>query len=147
MVEDVMIFLKQKPILEAFGGLSVVFYGSGVAVYAFEGVSLVALMVLNFGDFLSLVGSSVSCILGYVLPALFHLLVFKEEMKWNGIVLDVAIMILELVFAVLGTCKVFSLGDFLCKGGRGYAGVMDASSEDGRRADFYNVILVHLVMF
>ncbi|KAF9603683.1 hypothetical protein IFM89_037446 [Coptis chinensis] len=210
MVEDVMIFLKQKPVLEAFGGLSVVFYGLGVAVYAFEGigmvlplesetknkekfgktlgwsmcfislmyagfgalgyfafgdetqdiittnlgkgllsnlvqlclcinlfftfplmmnpvyevferrfwggrycfwlrwlvvlgVSIVALMVPNFADFLSLVGSSVCCILGFVLPALFHLLVFKEEMKWNIMVLDVAIVILGMVFAVSGT--------------------------------------------
>ncbi|KAF9617279.1 hypothetical protein IFM89_035223 [Coptis chinensis] len=210
MVEDVMISLKQKPVLEAFGGLSVALYGLGVAVYAFEGigmvlplesktknkekfgktlgwsmcfislmyvgfgalgyfafgdeiqdiitpnlgkgllsnlvqlrlrinlfftfplmmnpvyevferrfcggrycfllrwlvvlgVSLVALMVPNFGDFLYLVGSSVCCILGCVLPALFHLLVFKKEMKWNGIVLDVANVILGLVFAVSGT--------------------------------------------
>ncbi|PIA56876.1 hypothetical protein AQUCO_00700912v1 [Aquilegia coerulea] len=210
MVEDVMIYLQQKPVLNAFGGLSVVFYGLGVAVYAFEGigmvlplesetknkekfgktlglsmifialmyggfgalgyfafgeqtqdiittnlgkgwlsnlvqlclcinlfftfplmmnpvyevferrfcdgryciwlrwlvvlaVSLVALMVPNFADFLSLVGSSVCCILGFVLPALFHLLVFKDEVKWTGRILDVSIVVLGLVFAVSGT--------------------------------------------
>ncbi|KAK1303838.1 Lysine histidine transporter-like 3 [Acorus calamus] len=210
MVEDVMIFLKQKPVLEAFGGLSVVFYGLGVAVYAFEGigmvlpleaeasdknkfgkilgvsmgfisvmyglfgvlgylafgdntkdiittnfgsglisvlvqmglcvnlfftfplmmnpvyevierrfcqkrfclwlrwvvvlgVSLVALLVPNFADFLSLVGSSVCCILGFVLPALFHLKVFKREMGFWAMALDVGIMILGIVFAVSGT--------------------------------------------
>ncbi|KAF8410640.1 hypothetical protein HHK36_003172 [Tetracentron sinense] len=210
MVEDVLIYLKQRPVLEAFGGLSVFFYGLGVAVYAFEGigmvlplesetkdkskfgkilgssmafislmyggfgalgyfafgeetkdiittnlgqgllsnfvqlglcvnlfftfplmmnpvyevferrfcegryclwlrwvvvlgVSLVALSVPNFADFLSLVGSSVCCILGFVLPALFHLMVFKEEMGWKGVVLDVVVVVLGVVFGVSGT--------------------------------------------
>jgi proton-coupled amino acid transporter len=52
------------------------------------GVSLIALLVPIFADFLSLVGSSVCIVLGFVLPALFHLLVFKEEMSWIGMVLD-----------------------------------------------------------
>lgn len=210
MVEDVMIYLQQKPVLQAFGGLSVVFYGMGVAVYAFEGigmvlpletetkdknkfgktlaismvfialmyggfgvlgyfafgdetqdiittnlgkgwvsnlvqlclcvnlfftfplmmnpvyevferrfchgmycfwlrwlivlaVSLVALTVPNFADFLSLVGSSVCCILGFVLPCLFHYLVFRDEMKLGGMVLDWSIVVLGIVFAVSGT--------------------------------------------
>ncbi|KAL5713775.1 Amino acid transporter avt3c [Ranunculus cassubicifolius] len=210
MVQDVIIFLKVKPVLEAFGGFSVVFYGLGVAVYAFEGigmvlplesetknkakfgktllwcmifiaimyagfgalgyfafgqetqdiittnmgkgvlsysvqlclclnlfvtfplmmnpvyevferrfykgmycfwlrwlvvlaVTLVALMVPNFADFLSLVGSSVCCILGFVLPALFHLMVFENELKYIGKILDVSIIALGLIFAVSGT--------------------------------------------
>ncbi|KAM3757816.1 hypothetical protein ACB098_02G218200 [Castanea mollissima] len=210
MVEDVMIFLQNRPALEAFGGLSVFLYGVGVAVYAFEGVgmvlpleseakdkdkfgkvlglcmtfisllyggfgalgyfafgdetkdiittnfgqglismlvqlglcvnlfftmplmmnpvyevverrfcdsrfclwlrwamvllvSLVALLVPNFADFLSLVGSSVCVVLGFVLPALFHLLVFKEEMSWKGIVLDGCVLVLGVVIAVTGT--------------------------------------------
>ncbi|KAL4645734.1 hypothetical protein ACB092_02G255800 [Castanea dentata] len=212
MVEDVMIFLQNRPALEAFGGLSVFLYGVGVAVYAFEGVgmvlpleseakdknkfgkvlglcmtfisllyggfgalgyfafgdetkdiittnfgqglismlvqlglcvnlfftmplmmnpvyevverrfcdsrfclwlrwamvlmvSLVALLVPNFADFLSLVGSSVCVVLGFVLPALFHLLVFKEEMGWKGIVLDGCVLVLGVVIAVTGTCS------------------------------------------
>ncbi|CAA6655847.1 unnamed protein product [Spirodela intermedia] len=175
MVEDVTLFLQQHQALQAFRGLSVVFYGLGVAVFAFEGigmvlpleseaadkakfgktlgvsllfislmygffgfsatspsgrrpgtsspttsggvsspscfplmmnpvhevmerrfagkrfcvwlrwvvvlgVTLVALLVPNFADFLSLVGSAVCCTLGFVLPAWFHLKVFKEEM-------------------------------------------------------------------
>lgn len=210
MVEDVMIFLEQRPALQAFRGFSVLFYGVGVAVYAFEGigmilplesetkerekfgkvlglsmafisvmyggfgalgyfafgegtkdiittnlgqglvsnlvqlglcvmlffsvpltmnpvyevverrlfnsnyclwvrwlmvlgVSLVALYVPNFADFLSLVGSSVCVVLGFVLPALFHLLVFKEEMSWMGLVLDGVIVALGVVFCVSGT--------------------------------------------
>jgi proton-coupled amino acid transporter len=49
------------------------------------------------------VGSSVCCGLGFVLPALFHLLVFKEEMSWKGWSIDVGIVALGLVLAVSGT--------------------------------------------
>ncbi|XP_048335724.2 amino acid transporter AVT3B [Ziziphus jujuba] len=210
IVEDFIIFLKQRPVLQAFGGFSVFFYGVGVAVYSFEGigmilpleseakdkdkfgkvlawcmtfialiygafgvlgyfafgeetkdiittnfgqgllsaavqlclcinlfftlplmmnpvyevverrfcnsrycmwlrwiivfgVSLVALMVPNFADFLSLVGSSVCVVLGFVLPALFHLMVFKEERSWDGMVVDVTIVVLGMVIGVTGT--------------------------------------------
>jgi proton-coupled amino acid transporter len=210
MVEDVMVFLKQWPAVKAFGGISVFFYGMGVAVYYFEGVgmvlplesemkdkdkfgkvlaftvafiffmyggfgalgyfafgeetkdmitanlgaglvstlvklglcvnlfftlpimmnpvyeiverrfwggsyclwlrwllvflvSLVALSVPNFADFLSLVGSGVCCALGFVLPPLFHFLVFKDEMGWKGWSLDVGIGVLGIVLGVSGT--------------------------------------------
>lgn len=210
MVDDFLIFLRDRPALQAFGGLSVFFYGLGVAVYAFEGigmvlplesearnkdkfgkllglsmcfialmyggfgalgyfafgdetkdiittnfgkglmsylvqlglcinlfftfplmmnpvyevverrfcearycvwlrwvvvlgVSLVALLVPNFADFLSLVGSSVCCILGFVFPALFHLMAFKGELKWGAVVLDGSLVVLGLIVAVSGT--------------------------------------------
>lgn len=67
-------------------------------------VSLVALLVPNFTDFLSLVGSSVCSLLGFVLPALFHYIVFKEEMTLKATILDVGIL---------------SLGVFLGPQGRG----------------------------
>ncbi|KAF7829063.1 amino acid transporter AVT3C-like [Senna tora] len=67
------------------------------------GVSLVALSVPNFADFLSLVGSSVCVVLGFVLPALFHCLVFKEEMGWRCIVLDGTIVVFGFIIAVSGT--------------------------------------------
>lgn len=41
MVEDVFVFMKNRPALETFGGFSVFFYGIGVAVYAFEGIGMV----------------------------------------------------------------------------------------------------------
>uniref|UniRef100_A0A1D1YTE2 Proton-coupled amino acid transporter 3 n=1 Tax=Anthurium amnicola TaxID=1678845 RepID=A0A1D1YTE2_9ARAE len=210
MVEDVALFLRRQPALQAFGGFSVVFYGLGVAVYAFEGIGMVlpleseaadkarfgrtlgvsmsfislmyalfgllgyfafgedtrdiittnlgaglltqivqlglcinlfftfplmmnpvhevverrfagksfslwlrwamvllvtlaALFVPNFADFLSLVGSSVCCVLGFVLPAWFHLRVFKDEMGPGGIAADLGIIALGLVFTVTGT--------------------------------------------
>ncbi|CAH9089997.1 unnamed protein product [Cuscuta europaea] len=210
MVEDVLVYLQNRPVLQPFGGLSVFFYGLGVAVYAFEGVgmvlplesetedkgkfgrvlglsmalismmygvfgilgyfafgdetkdiittnlgrglvsslvqiglcvnlfftfplmmnpvyevlerrfcegkyslwlrwfgvfvvSLVALAVPNFADFLSLVGSSVCIVLGFVLPALFHLIVFKQELGWLGLAYDGAIIVLGFSFASYGT--------------------------------------------
>ncbi|KAJ9178715.1 hypothetical protein P3X46_010575 [Hevea brasiliensis] len=210
MVEDVLLMMRNRPEVRAFGGTSVFFYGMGVAVYAFEGigmvlpiesemkekekfgrtvglsmafisllygsfgvlgyfafgdetkdiitanlgaglisslvqlglcinlfftfplmmnpvyeiaerrfwggtyclwlrwvlvlaVSLVALLVPNFADFMSLVGSSVCCGLGFVLPALFHLLVFKEEMDLKGWCIDVGILTVGVVLAVSGT--------------------------------------------
>ncbi|XVE87554.1 hypothetical protein DITRI_Ditri18aG0126900 [Diplodiscus trichospermus] len=41
MFEDVLFFLKNRPVLKAFGGFSVFFYGLGVAVYSFEGVGMI----------------------------------------------------------------------------------------------------------
>ncbi|KAK9287161.1 hypothetical protein L1049_015572 [Liquidambar formosana] len=210
MIEDIFVFLKQRPAVEAFGGLSMFFYILGVAVYSFEGigmvlpiesemkekekfgkilgwamafitlmyggfgvlgyfafgeetkdmitanlgkglvntlvqlglcinlyftfplmmnpvyelverrfcggryclwlrwvlvlvVSLVALTVPNFTDFMSLVGSSVCCALAFVFPALFHLLVFKDEMGWKGLFLDVAFVVLGIGLGISGT--------------------------------------------
>ncbi|KAG2331771.1 hypothetical protein Bca4012_018649 [Brassica carinata] len=210
IVDDVKIAVEQRPDVVAFGGMSVFFYGMGVAVYAFEGVgmvlplesemkdkekfgkvlalsmgfialifgafgvlgymafgdetmdiitanlgpglvsslvklglcinlfftfplmmnpvfeiverrfwsgmycvwlrwllvlavTLVALLVPNFADFLSLVGSSVCCALGFVLPALFHLIVFKDEIGWKQRTLNSGIVLLGFVLAVSGT--------------------------------------------
>lgn len=210
MVEDVLMYLQTRPVLQAFGGFSVFFYGLGVAVYAFEGVgmvlplesemrdkakfgkvlglsmalislmyggfgvlgyfafgdetkdiittnlgqgllsclvqiglcinlfftfplmmnpvyevlerrfcegryslwlrwagvlsvSLVALLVPNFADFLSLVGSSVCILLGFVLPSLFHLIVFKDELSLLGLASDGALIVMGICFAAYGT--------------------------------------------
>ncbi|KAJ4837928.1 Amino acid transporter avt3a [Turnera subulata] len=210
LVEDVLVYLQNRPAVKVFGGFSVIFYGLGVAVYSFEGmgmvlpleaeardkhkfgrvlglcmgitsviyaafgvlgyfafgeetrdivttnlgpgvissivqiglgvnlfltfplmmnpvyevverrfcdsryclwlrwlvvlvVSLVALLVPNFADFLSLVGSSVCCCLGFVLPTLFHFLAFRGEMSWNHLALDAAILIFGVVLGIAGT--------------------------------------------
>ncbi|KAJ8531433.1 hypothetical protein K7X08_026867 [Anisodus acutangulus] len=66
-------------------------------------VTFVALLVPNFADFLSLVGSSVCIILGFVLPALFHLIVFKDELKWYGLACDGAIILMAAVLSLYGT--------------------------------------------
>ena len=67
------------------------------------GISLVALTVPNFADFLSLVGSSVCVALGFVFPALFHLMVFKEELGWHGMILDGTIVVVGVIIGVSGT--------------------------------------------
>ncbi|CAN4083598.1 unnamed protein product [Withania somnifera] len=66
-------------------------------------LSFVALTVPNFADFMSLNGSSVSVVLGFVLPALFHLIVFKDVLSWCSLTLDAAFIVMETAFAVYGT--------------------------------------------
>lgn len=66
-------------------------------------VALVALLVPNFADFLSLVGSSVCVALGFVFPALFHFLVFKDEAGLGKLVLDGAIVVIGIILGVSGT--------------------------------------------
>lgn len=66
-------------------------------------VSVVALTVPNFADFLSLVGSSVCVILSFVFPSIFHYIVFKDELKWKGLLVDWVIAFLGIVIAVSGT--------------------------------------------
>lgn len=66
-------------------------------------VSAAAVAVPNFADFLSLVGSSVCVVLGFVLPAAFHLKVLGPDMGWPGVAADVAVVVLGIVLAVSGT--------------------------------------------
>lgn len=66
-------------------------------------VSLVALFVPNFADFLSLVGSSTCCVLGFVLPALFHYLTFRDELSWSRASSDLVLIVLGSLFGVIGT--------------------------------------------
>ncbi|XP_066319142.1 amino acid transporter AVT3B-like [Miscanthus floridulus] len=66
-------------------------------------VGLTAMYVPNFTDFLALVGSSVCVLLGFVLPATFHLKVFGTEMEWPGVVSDVLLVVIGLSLAVFGT--------------------------------------------
>lgn len=66
-------------------------------------VGLLAMLVPNFADFLSLVGSSVCVVLGFVLPAVFHLKVFGSEIAWAALVADVAVIVIGVALAVSGT--------------------------------------------
>jgi solute carrier family 36 (proton-coupled amino acid transporter) len=66
-------------------------------------VGLAAMYVPNFTDFLALVGSSVCVLLGFVLPASFHLKVFGAEMEWPGVLSDVLLVVIGLALAVFGT--------------------------------------------
>ncbi|XP_047070056.1 amino acid transporter AVT3B-like [Lolium rigidum] len=66
-------------------------------------VGLMAMLVPNFADFLSLVGSSVCVLLGFVLPAAFHLKVMGADIGWPGLVSDVAIIGVGLALSLSGT--------------------------------------------
>lgn len=65
--------------------------------------TIVALLVPNFADFLSLVGSSVCCALGFVLPAAFHLIACRKDCSLGQVIADVLIIGFGMVFAVIGT--------------------------------------------
>uniref|UniRef100_A0A0C9RYI7 TSA: Wollemia nobilis Ref_Wollemi_Transcript_3738_1690 transcribed RNA sequence n=1 Tax=Wollemia nobilis TaxID=56998 RepID=A0A0C9RYI7_9CONI len=65
--------------------------------------TLVALLVPNFADFLSLVGSSVCCVLGFVLPAAFHMVACRKDCHKLQLIADVLIIFFGAVFAILGT--------------------------------------------
>ncbi|GLJ40126.1 hypothetical protein SUGI_0822030 [Cryptomeria japonica] len=65
--------------------------------------SLVAFFVPNFSDFLSLVGSSVCSVLGFVLPAIFHLLACRRDCSLVQICVDILIIFFGVVFGVAGT--------------------------------------------
>jgi len=66
-------------------------------------VGLLAMLVPNFADFISLVGSSVCVVLLFVLPAAFHLKVFGAEIGWTGLVGDVTVIVIGIALAVFGT--------------------------------------------
>jgi proton-coupled amino acid transporter len=66
-------------------------------------VCMGAMLVPNFADFLSLVGSSVCVVLGFVLPAAFHLKVLGGELSWGEIAADIAVVLIGTVLAASGT--------------------------------------------
>ena len=66
-------------------------------------LTFIALLVPNFADFLSLVGSSVCVVLGFVLPALFHWMAHKEDMGWKGWLWDALVVVIGFVIALFGT--------------------------------------------
>lgn len=62
-----------------------------------------AVGVPHFGDFLSLMGSSVCSILSFILPALFHLQVHSGNLKWWEMGVNYAFILFGLCFGVWGT--------------------------------------------
>lgn len=62
-----------------------------------------AVAVPRFGDFLSLIGNSVCCILAFVLPAAFHLKAHRGELCLYIRGLDYLLLAFGLVFGVWGT--------------------------------------------
>lgn len=63
----------------------------------------IAVSVPHFGDFLALVGSSVCCLLSFVLPGWMHLRVFGDKMSKLSRSMDYFLIIGGIVFGILGT--------------------------------------------
>jgi proton-coupled amino acid transporter len=77
--------------------------------------ALVAYAVPNFGNFLSLVGSSICTILGFILPCYFHLQVFGKELEVWQRALNYFLLVGGVLFGILGTYNSFlalASGDF-----------------------------------
>lgn len=69
--------------------------------------TLVAYSVPDFGKFLSLVGSSLCTILGFILPTYFHLKILGDESPAWQIALNYFLLIGGALFGFLGTLTSF----------------------------------------
>jgi proton-coupled amino acid transporter len=68
----------------------------------------IAYLVPDFGKFLSLVGSSICTLLGFIFPCYFHLATFEmEELKWWQSMLDILLIIGGIGFGIIGTYHSF----------------------------------------
>lgn len=63
----------------------------------------VAVTVPHFGSFLSLIGSSVCCLLSFVLPGAIHLYVFRQSHSWFTKGMDYLLIIGGIVVGIIGT--------------------------------------------
>lgn len=64
----------------------------------------IAYSIPNFGKFLELVGASICTLLGFILPCIFHIKVYrKEQMRVWEFCLDLVLIVLGVVFGVIGT--------------------------------------------
>ena len=68
----------------------------------------VAYAVPDFGEYLSLVGSSICTILGFLLPAYFHLQVFGNELALWEYAINVFLLVGGCLFAIVGTMQSMS---------------------------------------
>lgn len=70
--------------------------------------ALVAYAIPDFGKFLSLVGSSICTLLGFIIPCYFHLAVFeRNELKIWEMTLDYILIIVGVLFGLIGTYDSF----------------------------------------
>lgn len=66
-------------------------------------ITIVSILVPSFADFLSLIGSSIGCILGFIFPALFHLHACWHELSLRWILADILLIAFGIVFGIAGT--------------------------------------------
>ena len=69
--------------------------------------AVVAFTIPDFGKFLSLVGSSICVILGFIFPCYFHLKVFGKTLPLWQICLDSTLMVGGTIFGMMGTYDSF----------------------------------------
>jgi proton-coupled amino acid transporter len=69
--------------------------------------AIVAYSVPDFGNFLSLVGSSICIILGFILPCYFHLVVMQKELKYWQVAINGFLILGGALFGLLGTYNSF----------------------------------------
>ncbi|KAI5073372.1 hypothetical protein GOP47_0011385 [Adiantum capillus-veneris] len=74
-------------------------------------ICLMATAIKQFTDFLSLAGSSISCLLGFILPAAVHIKVMKEDVERPTSSLiyaaDYVLIVFGLIFGAFGTTMSF----------------------------------------
>lgn len=66
-------------------------------------IAWTAVGVPHFGDFLSLIGSSVCSVLSFILPALFHLQLYAGEHRWWEMAVDYTSIVFGAFFGIWGT--------------------------------------------
>ncbi|XP_028550074.1 amino acid transporter ANT1 [Dendrobium catenatum] len=71
-------------------------------------ITTVASCIPGFGAFISLVGSTVSAMLAFVLPATFHLLLLGSKLKLWQRAVDYLILLVGIAFAGYGTYDALS---------------------------------------
>lgn len=74
------------------------------------GSSLVAWLIPDFGNFLSLIGASICTILGFILPAYFHYQAFDNgnDLTYMERYMDYFLFTFGIVFGVIGTYQSFT---------------------------------------
>lgn len=66
-------------------------------------ITIVSILVPSFADFLSLIGSSIGCILGFIFPALFHLHACWHDLSLIWILADALLIVFGIVFGIGGS--------------------------------------------
>ncbi|KAJ7542689.1 hypothetical protein O6H91_09G006800 [Diphasiastrum complanatum] len=70
-------------------------------------IGFVAVLVPGFGVFISLVGSTVCALLALVLPAIFHIHIFKDDLGLLEKLVDMFLIVCGIAFAIYGTYDSF----------------------------------------
>jgi len=65
----------------------------------------IAYTIPNFGKFLELVGASICTLLGFILPCMFHIKLFRKEVSQGQMILDIVIIISGIFFGAVGTVE------------------------------------------